>query len=179
MEFIEKTLSSVPEYKSRIFSVRHDIVRLVDGNETSRDVVDHNGGVCIAPVDAEGNVYLVEQYRYPMRETTLELPAGKLEPGEDPDAAIARELREETGFHSDRIQKLGVIYPTPGFCTEKLHLYYSCDLVAGEQELDEDEFLNVRKMPLNDALNAVMTNEIKDGKTVALLLMVARMLQEK
>ncbi|MEG2677371.1 MAG: NUDIX hydrolase, partial [Oscillospiraceae bacterium] len=117
-----------------------------------------------------------EQFRYPMKEIVLEIPAGKLEWGENPDSAVERELREETGFTADNIEYLGVNYPTPGYCAEKLYLYMATGLHKGEQELDADEYLNVKSVPFSVAVDMVMNNSIKDSKTVAAILLAARRL---
>ena len=170
MDFTEKTISSDMIYSGKILRLHRDIARLSDGGEAVREVVDHPGGVCIAAVDDDRNVLFVEQYRYPMQETTVELPAGKLDWGEEPDHAAVRELKEETGCTADSMRYVGVIYPSPGYCGEKLYLYIATGLHFGDQQLDEDEFLTVKKMPLADAAKRALANEFKDAKTMALLL---------
>lgn len=176
MELYEKTLSSETIYEGKIIRLTRDEIELPNGHHSIREVVGHPGGACAAAVDAAGNLLMVEQYRYPMGETTLEIPAGKLEYGEDPASAVARELREETGRTADSIEFLGVTYPTPGYCAEKLYLYLATGLHEGQQDLDADENLRVRLVPLRDAVKMVERNELKDGKTVTAILLAARRL---
>ena len=177
MNFTETTLSSDRLFTGRLVSVRRDSVRLSDGRESIREVVDHPGGVVIAAVDGQ-QVYMVEQFRYPMMETLLELPAGKLERQEDPDLAAERELREETGLIAGVVRRIGVTYPSPGYCGEKLYLYLATDLRQGEQQLDEGELLHCRRMPLDEVMPMVYDNTIRDAKTIALLSMVDHMRRE-
>jgi len=174
MDLIEKKLSSEKIYAGKVFSVERDRVLLPDGAEAVREVARHPGGVCVAAVDANRDVYLVEQYRYPLGFVTLELPAGKLDPGERPLAAALRELREETGLVAERMRCVGEYYATPGFCDELLTLYVADSLVGASQQLDEGEFLNVKKMPLGEAVGMVLDNRIRDGKTKTLLLLADR-----
>ncbi len=176
MELYEKTLNSELLYEGKIVRLTRDEVELPGGGRSIREVIGHPGGACAAAIDAAGNLLLVEQYRYPMQETVLEIPAGKLEYGEDPARAVARELREETGCTADSIEFLGVNYPTPGYCAEKLYLYLATGLHDGAQQLDEDENLDVKRVPLREAVAMVERNELKDSKTVAAILLAARRL---
>ncbi len=171
MEYKETTQSSELMFDGKVVRVRRDVALLYNGKPAMREVVEHPGGVCIAAVDGEKNVWLVDQFRYPFMKTLAELPAGKLERGEDPDLAAARELREETGFTADRIERVGEIYPSPGFSDEILYMYIATGLRAGAQALDEDEYLDCYKQPLKTAVGRVLSGEIKDAKTVALLLL--------
>lgn len=170
MDFTEKRLRREEIYSGKIIKVHRDIVTLPDGGEAVREVVEHPGGVCIAAVDKQRRVFLVEQYRYPMGECTLELPAGKLDWGEQPDAAAVRELKEETGCTAESLEYVGVIYPSPGYAGEKLYMYIATGLDEGEQQLDEDEFLSLKRVPLAEAAKTALENGYKDAKTVALLL---------
>ncbi len=176
MELYEKTLSSETIYEGKVIRVTRDEIELPDGKRSVREVVGHPGGACAAALDEQNRLLMVEQYRYPMGERVLEIPAGKLEYGENPAAAVARELREETGCTADRIEPLGTLYPTPGYCAEKLYIYLATGLHAGAQQLDEDENLAVRALPLRDALGMVDRGELKDAKTVAAILLTARRL---
>ncbi len=178
MELIEKTHLSETVFEGRVFSVKRDVAELSNGALASREVVVHNGGVCIAAIDEDKNVWLVKQFRYPFMKVLTELPAGKLEKGEDPDHAAARELKEETGFSAKSIVRVSQSYPSPGYCGEILYLYIATGLTAGEQHLDADEFLNCFKLPLIDAVKMVLNKEICDAKTQTLLLMANSLLNK-
>ncbi|MEG1757253.1 MAG: NUDIX hydrolase [Oscillospiraceae bacterium] len=177
MKLHEETVDSQVIYDGRIIKVRKDAVKLCNGKITSREVVEHPGGVCIAAIDDEKNIYVVDQFRYPMGAVVTELPAGKLEWGEDPDSAAVRELCEETGCTAKTMRKMGVTYPSPGYCGEVLHLYVATGLMHGQQSLDEDEFLTCRKFPLSQAVEMVMSNEIKDSKSQILIMMAKSILE--
>ncbi len=176
MEYTEETYSSETVFEGKVFTAKRDVARLHNGKLAAREVVVHTGGVCIAAVDENRNVYLVDQFRYPFMKTVTELPAGKLERGENPDLAAARELKEETGFTAKSLVRVAENYPTPGYCSEILYLYLATGLTAGEQRLDEDEFLNCYKLPLAEAARRVLSGEISDGKTQALLLIADKLL---
>lgn len=169
----EKTLKENIMFEGRIFTVRKDEVELPNGHKSTREVAYHNGGVCVAPLTKDNELIMVRQFRYPYKEVILELPAGKLEKGEDPYDAGMRELEEETGYVTDKMQSLGEFYPTPGYCSEIIYLYYADNLEYKKQNLDEDEFLNVETIKLDDAVKMVMNGEIKDGKTQAIILKLA------
>lgn len=171
MEHFEKTLSSELVFKGRVLEVRNDSVELENGSVTTREVIRHNGGVAVLAVDGEENILFVRQYRYPYAEVLLELPAGKLNSGEDPEACGRRELQEETGYEAGEFTLLGVAYPTPGYTDEQLHLYAAKNLTFKGQQLDEDEFLTVLKIPYKEAVQRVLSGEIKDAKTVIAILM--------
>ncbi|MDO4565783.1 MAG: NUDIX hydrolase [Oscillospiraceae bacterium] len=177
MDFTEKTLSREVIYEGRIIRVYRDRALIPGGKEALREVVEHPGGVCIAAVDDERRVYLVEQYRYPMEENTVELPAGKLEWGEEPYLAAVRELKEETGCTAEKIDYVGVMYPSPGFSAEKLYMYIATGLKKGEQALDEDEYLTLSLLPLKEAAERALAGEFKDGKTALLLLAADRLVE--
>lgn len=170
----EEQLSRRDIFSGHIFRVHVDEVRLPDGSTSSREVVDHNGGVCVAAVNEKGEIALVRQFRYAYGKTVTELPAGKLEKGENPDDAIRRELREEVGAEGKNWHSMGRLYPTPGYVSEVIHLY-SCDISGdiGEQQLDEDEFLNVEFVPLCKAAEMVLSGEIEDSKSQTLILKCA------
>ena len=172
---IEETVNSKSIFNGRVISVKSDSVRLVNGDISSREVVDHPGGVCVIAVTEKEEIFLVRQYRYPYKDEVLEIPAGKLELGELPIECAKRELAEEVGVIGKNYASLGIMYPTPGYCSEKIYIY-SCEVESFcEQHLDEDEFLYVEKILLGDALKMVMSNEIKDAKTqIAVLKMCSR-----
>ena len=173
---LESVLESNVVFRGRVFTAEVLKVRLHDGHESAREIVRHNGGAAILPLDEEGNVYVVRQFRSPFAQVLTEIPAGKLEPGEDPKEAAIRELSEETGLTAQKVESLGIIYPTPGYCAEKLYLYLATGLSAGESHPDEGEELAVKKVPLELLLEMVDRDEIHDAKTVAALLKAARKL---
>ncbi len=165
MDFTEKPLKQDYLYRGKIVNLRVDDAELPDGTTALREVVEHPGGVCVAALTDKEELLFVEQFRYPYMETVLELPAGKLEYGEDPFEAGKRELLEETGAAAKNYRDLGKLYPTPGYCGEIIHMYLAENLTFSEQHLDEDEFLEVRRIPLETAFQMVMRNEIRDSKT--------------
>lgn len=135
-----------------------------------REVVYHNGGVCILPLCENGDVLFVKQFRYPYKEEVLELPAGKLEKGEDPLESGKRELLEEVGATAQKITSLGKLYPSPGYCGEIISMFLAEGLSFSSQNLDEDEFLDVVRIPLEKAVEMVMSSEIPDSKTQTAIL---------
>ncbi len=177
MDLRETTLSSKTVFDGRILHVRLDTVELPGGRQASREVVDHPGGVCVLALDGEGRALLVRQFRYPYKEILRELPAGKLEYGEDPERAAVRELREETGAVPGRFQSLGELYPSPGYCGEIIRMYLAQDLTFGEMDLDEDEFLTLERVPFGDLVEQVLSGEIKDAKTIAAVLKAKLLLE--
>ena len=170
MALAETRVSGETKYKGIIVDVTVDEVTLSDGTPARREVVHHPGGVTVLPLDEDGCVIMVRQWRYPMAEEVLELPAGKLEPGEDPAAAGLRELKEETGYTCGRYEPLGVLYATPGYCSEKLHLFLARDLVPGDACPDQGELLNLERYPLERVVEMVLRDEIHDAKTAAAVL---------
>ena len=173
-DLMEKKLSSESVFDGKLLHVRRDTVLLPNGHETTREWVAHPGASAVLPVTEDGNVVLVRQYRYPVERVTLEIPAGKLDvPGEDPLECAKRELKEETGYTAERYTKLFSLATTVGFSNEWIHIYLAKGLAAGENCPDEDEFLNVVRMPLATAIEKIYDNTIIDGKTVTALLMYA------
>ncbi len=179
MAYFEKTLSSAVKYTGVIVNVRLDEAELVNGRRVSREVVEHPGGVTVLPIEEDGTVWCVRQFRYPFGRELLEAPAGKLERGEDPLECAVRELSEETGLTADEMIYLGRMCTSPGFSTEVLHLYLALGLHPGAMHLDENEFLNVEKHSLRALTDMVMSGEIDDGKTVAAVLKAGKYLEER
>ena len=175
----ERCLGSQRLYEGRILNLRRDQVELENGARSDREVIEHSGGVCVAALDPQGKLLLVRQYRFAAGKELLELPAGKLEPGEDPEAAAARELEEETGYRALALRKLARLLPTPAYCTEVIHIYEARGLVPGRQHLDENEFLDVVPMDFEEALGMVMRGEIPDAKTQIGILKLAMLRQGK
>lgn len=165
MDLTEKPIKQEYIFKGKIVNLRVDDALLPDGTTAKREVVEHPGGVCVAPLTDDNELIFVRQFRYPYMEEVLELPAGKLERGEDPFEAGKRELQEETGTTASEYEDLGKLYPTPGYCGEIIHMYLAKNLSHGSQNLDVDEFLEVEKIPLKKAFQMVMNNEIRDSKT--------------
>ena len=176
MELTEKTLSSEKIFDGRILHVRRDTVLLPNGHQSTREVVDHPGGVCVLALDDQERVLVVSQFRYPYGEVLRELPAGKLEYGEDPAQAAIRELREETGAVAGSFQSLGELYPSPGYCGEIIRMYLARDLSFGDTDPDEDEFLGLERVPFSQLVEQVLSGEIKDAKTIAAVLKVKLLL---
>lgn len=179
MEYIETELSRKDIYSGRIIHVHVDDVELFDGSRSRREIVDHDGGVTVIPIDENGDVYCVRQYRYAMGQSILETPAGKLEPGEEPIECAVRELGEETGFTAGKIIELGEIYPSPGYCQEKLYIYLALELEKGSAHPDEGEFLDVEKYPLDTLEKMVMDNRICDAKTVIAILKAKKYFEKR
>lgn len=174
MKLEETVLHSEVAYKGRIINLRNDTVRLPDGREAPRDVVEHPGGVGVLPLDNEGNAYMVRQYRHGVEEIVLEIPAGKLDgTGESPLECGKRELLEEIGAQATHYTGLGHILPTPAYCSERIYIYLATGLTFLEQRLDEGEFLNVEKIPLAELLAMVIRNELADAKTQVAVLRAA------
>lgn len=178
MNFEEKTLSEKLIYDGKIITVHVDDIELPDGSRAIREIVEHSGGVCVAAMTEEKELYFVRQYRYPYKKVLLELPAGKLERGEDPLKAGVRELEEECGVVADEVISVGTVYPTVAYCSEIIHLFAAKGLKSTKQHLDEDEFLDVEKIPISEAERMVMDGEISDSKTVALVLKLSNLVKE-
>ena len=170
MDYTEQKITGKTVFQGKIIQVELDEIPLPNGRPARREVVRHPGGVCILALDQDGQVTLVRQYRYPMAEHIIELPAGKLDPGEEPSAAARRELEEETGLRPGKLDYLGCLLASPGFCTERLHMFLARDLERLPSHPDEDEFLDVFTMPYEQLLAQVMAGELQDAKTVAITL---------
>lgn len=179
MKLYEKTLKVQPIYDGRIIHVHVDDVELENGAVAKREVVDHPGGVSVAVLTENNELIFVRQFRYPYKKVLLELPAGKLEPGEDPFEAMKREQMEETGTSGENYISLGELYPTGGYCGEIIRLW-ACRAVGKQQELrlDEDEFLDTELIPLDKAVEMVCNNEIPDAKTQVGILKTAQLVKK-
>jgi len=166
MKLEEKTISKNLLHHGRITDYYDDEVLLPNGEKTSREYVSHVGGSAVLPLDKDGNVYLVKQFRYPYGEEILEIPAGKREPNEDPLITAKRELKEETGYDCKEIHSYGVFYPTPGYSNEKLFIYKALVDNKGETHFDDTEFIDLVVLSSKEAFNMVINGQIKDGKTM-------------
>ena len=170
MSEIPQTISSTRVFDGRVFDVRVDELRYGDGSQHRIDVVEHGPSFTIAAAPAPGEILLVRQYRHATGAALWELPAGRSEEGEDPAAGAIRELREETGFRAESVRPIFTLYSTPGFCDETMHVFYADRLKEGEQALDEDERIEVRRFALEDAWRLVAGEAVADCKTVLGLL---------
>lgn len=165
LELCEKTIERDYVFKGKVINVRRDTAQLPNGKLANREVVEHTGGVTIAALTDDDELLFVRQFRYPIGDVLMELPAGKLNVGEDPLAAAARELLEETGAVARNFYDLGWIYTSPGYTTERLYLYAADGLTFKGQHLDEDEFLDVLRVPLTEAVRHSATGGYGDAKT--------------
>lgn len=174
MNLKETTKSQEYRFKGRIINLRQDVAILPDGSEANREVVEHNGGVCVLPLTENNEIIFVKQFRYPYMEELLEIPAGKRDSkDEEPLSCGKRELKEETGAESDNFVFLGELYPSPGYVNEVIYMYYADNLTYGECDPDDDEFLDLVKIPFEKAVEMVVSGEIKDAKTQSAILKVA------
>jgi ADP-ribose pyrophosphatase len=164
-------------YTGRAFNVRRDDLRTPDGRTVKYDIIEHVGSVIIVPVDAQGQLYFVRQYRHAAEIELLELPAGTLEVGEPPEAAAGRETREEIGMEAGRLVEIGSFYLAPGYSTELMHVFLATDLKYNPLEADADEFISVEKIPVAEALRRAASGEMLDAKSLAALLLAKRYLE--
>ncbi|MEG0291607.1 MAG: NUDIX hydrolase [Anaerovoracaceae bacterium] len=171
MTFEEKTVSSELIYEGRILNLRKDEVTVVSGGTSSREIVEHNGGAAAVAIKDDGKIVLVKQYRKPVSRVVLELPAGKIEKGEDHRENIIRELKEETGYSANNVELIAKMHPSVGYTTEILYIYLATGLTAGETNFDENEALDIVEMDFEEAYNLVLNGEIIDGKTQVGILM--------
>ncbi len=176
MDYIEQTVKKNYIYQGKILNLRRDDAELPDGRACVREIVEHSGGACVLYIK-DNKVLLVRQYRYAYGESLYEIPAGKLEAGEDPKCAAFRELEEEAGVRAEELKLLYVMYPTPGYTNEKIYIYQAVGGRETVSALDEDEFLDVEYLPLDKVKEMLKTGEIRDGKTIVAL--QAYLLSEK
>lgn len=162
----EKTIEREVIYQGKIFDVEKHVVSLPNGNTSVRELVYHNGAVAVLVIDESDNIVMVEQYRKAFESMSLEIPAGKLEKGEEPMASAERELEEETGYTAESLEKIFSFYGAPGFCSERVDVFVAKGLSAGEMKLDEDEFLNVKRYSFDEAVALLDRGTITDAKTI-------------
>ncbi|MBQ8146106.1 MAG: NUDIX hydrolase [Clostridia bacterium] len=179
MELFEKKLSSRQIFDGVVVKLYVDDIELPDGRKSVREVVRHPGAVCVIPVTDEGEVIMVRQFRYAFNQVLLEVPAGKLEPNEDPLDAALRELEEESGVVASKVEHIGEIYTTVAIIDEKIHVYLATGLTYKNAHPDADEFLEVEKIPLKTLVDMVMRGEIKDSKTQIAILKADKILSER
>lgn len=170
----ERVTESERVYEGRILNVRNDTVALADGRSARREIVEHAAVVAIVPLDSDGNVVLVRQYRLPAEEVLLEIPAGGVDDGEDIEAAAQREMQEETGYRAGTLGRLAGFYVSPGYVTEFIHVFLATDLVEDSIPGDDDEQIEVVRIPLAEALRLIETGEIKDAKSIVGLMLASR-----
>lgn len=161
----ETKLESEQIFKGKILDVTRDTVLLENGEQAYREVIHHSGGVCVLPIDDDGNILFVKQFRYPFADVLLEIPAGKRERDEEPLSCGIRELKEEVGAVAENITYLGKLYPTVAYDTEIIYMYLAQNLSFGDRHLDDDEFVDVVKIPFDKAYQMVLDDEIPDSKT--------------
>ena len=165
MELTEKCKNSELLYDGIIVHLYRDEIILPNGKQSTREVIRHQGAVCVVAIDDNNNIYLVRQYRYPFAEVTTEIPAGKLDKGEAPLEGAARELKEETGIVAGRYEYLGPLYTSPAILDEVIHMYLARNLSFDKQNPDDDEFVEVIKMNINDLVDEIIKGKIPDSKT--------------
>lgn len=170
-DLFEKQLSSEKVFSGVLLNVYSDEIELPNGNKSKREYIKHVGAACVVPLDNEGNIIIEKQFRYPFGRVLTEIPAGKLDSKKEPHLEAAlRELREETGYSAEKMVYLGEFYPTCAYSDEIIHMYLATGLSQGSQQLDEDEFVGVEKMPLEKAVEEIMKGNILDGKTQTAIL---------
>lgn len=179
MEQIERTMKSEKIFDGKILSLRVDTVELPDKKYSKREIVEHEPAVSIVAADEENNILLVKQYRKPVEKIIYEVPAGMLEIGESPREGAIRELKEETGYIAENVEYIIEFYTSPGFCTEKMYLFFAEGIKEGNQDPDEDEFIELVKIPLKDALKMIEVGEIMDAKSIVAILMYNNLKGEK
>jgi ADP-ribose pyrophosphatase len=177
MNYYEKTLNIELIYHGSILNVERLTVELPNGRTAPRDVVRNPGASAIVPVTEDGKIILVEQFRKPIERVSLEIPAGKLDKGEDPDDCAARELKEETGYSAKNIKKILTINPVPAYADEVIHIYLATGLTSGESDPDEDEFISAKAYKPDEVISMIEKGIITDSKTISSVLFAVRMLK--
>jgi ADP-ribose pyrophosphatase len=173
MNYNEKTIDVKNVYDGAIIKLEIQSVELCNKNIAKREIVRHSGGVAIIPITDDNEIIMVRQFRKPYDEELLEIPAGKIEMNEETEVCAARELKEETGCNANSISFMSVMYPSPGYTDEKIYIYKAEGLIEGNLALDEDEFLDVERYTLNQAIEMVKSGAIKDAKTVIAIMLLA------
>lgn len=168
-QFKEKTLSEMNVFDGKFIQVSSYDVELANGKKAIREVMHHPGGVVVVAQKDENTILMVKQYRYPIKQVSLELPAGRLEPNDNPDERIKKELEEETGHVAKTWKSLGYIFTTPGVCDEKLYLYYATDLEFKEQKPDDGEIIEFYEYKIDEVFDLIKKGEINDAKTICAL----------
>ncbi len=163
----EKTLSSKLIYDGRAVKLRADTVKMPGGRETTREIVEHSDCVAIVAIDADDNVLLVSQFRQAVGKELLEIPAGGIDPGEDPVTTVCREMQEETGYLPKKVERLGGFYSTPGYCTEYLYLYLATDLTPGQLYAEDTESIELVRVPVSEIPSLIASGRICDAKSIA------------
>ncbi len=169
---VETTVASQRVYEGRLINLRVDTVRLENGKLTTREIVEHPGAVAVVALDEDDSVVLVRQFRKAAERELLEIPAGTLEEGENPTVCAQRELEEETGYRAKRLEQIGGIYTSPGFCTEFIYFYLATGLQKGRSAPEDDEAIETVKVHFSDIPDLIRRGEICDGKSIAGLLSV-------
>ena len=175
-ELKESTVSSEKVYDGTLLDVRKDIVKLPNGNESTREWINHPGAACIIPIMSDGKLALIKQYRYPVQSTMIELPAGKLDIGEKPEVCAIRELEEEIGYLADKLTFVTKIHPAIGFANEEMWIFLAENLIKSKKNTDHDEFVELIPTSIEDALQMVWNGEITDVKTIIGILWAERLL---
>ena len=163
-------LSSEVIFDGKIVRLRIDTVQTEDGRQVTREIIEHEEVIAVIPVDAEDNVLLVKQYRRAADREMLEIPAGGIDPGEDAEEAVIREMQEETGFRPQKLERLGGFFTSPGFCTEYIHLYLAVDLVPDQLHAEDTAGIEIVRVPISQRQELVVSGKIEDAKTIAGLL---------
>ncbi|MGI6777997.1 MAG: NUDIX domain-containing protein [Acetivibrionales bacterium] len=179
MKYEEKTISKKKIFQGKILDLELHTVALPNGKESTREIVLHPGAAVVIPISENGELYMVRQYRKPLEKVMLELPAGKLDPGEAPIECAKRELKEETGLEARVIEHIVSVYSTPGFSNEVLHMFIAKGLEQGDACADEDEFISTEKISIGKLIEKVLDKEITDAKTIIGILLADKIIKQE